>query len=262
MPSELKTLPLTAGSHADSSQVNGWLVLASDLDGVTSDWFDSEFWQQQDAIEGTSKGRYTTWFIHYQPQQADEHWVLRHYWRGGLMAKLSKDTYFYTGLERTRPAAELKLLDILYKEGFPVPRPIAAQIRKQGLGYSGDILIERIQGAKDLVAVLSEQEMGEQQWQALGECIAQFHNRGVFHADLNAKNILLSPEGFHLIDFDRGAIRPVAHHWQASNLDRLHRSFKKEQGKFPQLTFTEENWMSLLKGYNGTNRANSRVSRH
>ncbi|MGI2258574.1 3-deoxy-D-manno-octulosonic acid kinase [Shewanella sp. GXUN23E] len=240
----------------------GWLLLASEVDGISPDWFTAEYWQQREAIEGTSTGRYTTWFIHYQSAQANEHWVLRHYWRGGLMAKLSKDTYLFTGLARTRPAAELKLLNILYHEGFPVPRPIAAWVQKQGLGYSGDILIERIEGARDLVAVLAERQMNEPEWQALGECIARFHNRGVFHADLNAKNILLSPEGFHLIDFDRGAIRPVAHHWQAANLDRLHRSFKKEQGKCPQLAFTDANWMALLKGYNSANKANARVSRH
>ncbi|MCF1437353.1 MAG: 3-deoxy-D-manno-octulosonic acid kinase, partial [Shewanella sp.] len=207
-------------------------------------------------------GRYTTWFVHYQPTQANEHWVLRHYWRGGLMAKLSKDTYLFTGLAYTRPTAELKLLNILYQEGFPVPRPIAACVQKRGLCYSGDILIERIEGARDLVAILTERKMSQQEWLSLGQCIARFHNRGVYHADLNAKNILLSPKGFHLIDFDRGAIRAVAHHWQAENLDRLHRSFKKEQGKCPHLAFTEADWMALLKGYNATNTANARVSRH
>ncbi|BDM62760.1 3-deoxy-D-manno-octulosonic acid kinase [Shewanella sp. NFH-SH190041] len=237
MPSELKIV----------SCPSGFLALAdTDLQHPTSEWFSAQFWQQNNAIEGTSTGRYTTWFVVHQAQ----HWVLRHYWRGGLMAKLSKDSYLYTGLHRTRAIAELTLLQKLHQEGFPVPRPIAAHISRHGLWYRGDILIERIAGARDLVAVLSQQTLSAQQWQQLGQCIARFHHRGVYHADLNAKNILLSDDGFHLIDFDRGALRPIAHHWQAANLARLHRSFVKEQGKCPQLAFNEQNWSALLQGYN------------
>ena len=230
----------------------GYLVLANEnlvsnrsLNNISADWFNSDYWHKSKAIEGTSKGRYTTWFIKYQ----DNHWVLRHYWRGGLIANLSKDSYLYTGLNKTRAIAELSLLQLLYQEGFPVPKPVAAKVIRHGLCYQCDILIERVNDAKDLVAHLSHAPLSATQWQDIGICIAKFHNRGVYHADLNAKNILISPEGFHLIDFDRGEIRDPQKSWQQNNLNRLHRSFVKEKGKYPQLAFSENNWSDLLKGY-------------
>lgn len=232
---------------------------------LTPAWFSVDFWQQKQAVVGSSKGRYTTWFVAHEQR----HWVLRHYWRGGLMAKFSKDAYPYTGLENTRAMAELRLLDVLYREGFAVPKPVAANIIRDGLFYRADIIIERVEGAEDLVAKLSKGAMSDTQWQNLGSAIAKFHQRGVYHADLNAKNILIAPnaklnkpapstdkkaiiealETFYLIDFDRGEMRKVDKKWQKSNLDRLLRSFNKEQSKLPQLAFSRENWASLLQGY-------------
>lgn len=220
---------------------------------ITPSWFSVDFWRAKEAVVGSSKGRYTTWFV----ASGSSHWVLRHYWRGGLMGKFSKDAYLYAGLENTRAMAELRLLDILYREDFAVPKPIAANIVRDGLFYRADIIIERVKGAEDLVAKLSKTAMSTAQWQALGATIAQFHQRGVYHADLNAKNILLQPAQiesatlgrFYLIDFDRGELKTPNSQWQKANLDRLLRSFNKEQGKLPNLAFTAGNWASLIHGY-------------
>ncbi|WP_394202785.1 3-deoxy-D-manno-octulosonic acid kinase [Shewanella waksmanii] len=220
-------------------------------DSITPLWFSPAFWQQHQAVTGTSTGRYTTWFI--DPNtisiSSDNDWVLRHYYRGGLIEKLSRDAYLYTGLHNTRAVAELKLLEQLFGEGFNVPKPIAAQITRHGLHYQGDIIIERVAGARDLVAHLTKTSMTAQQWHALGKLIAKFHQRGVYHADLNAKNILLTGEQFYLIDFDRGCIKTPNPRWQQANLARLLRSFKKEKNKQPQLSFTMENWQALQQGY-------------
>ena len=215
---------------------------------LSPNWFEPDFWQQQNAVFGTSCGRYTTWFVQHESEQ----WVLRHYWRGGAIARLSKDKYCYLGLQRTRAAAELTLLNTLWIEGYPVPKPIAARVIHHGLFYQADILIEKIPEARDLVDILERQSLDDTQWQALGACIAKFHQRGVYHADLNAKNIMLNPQGFHLIDFDRGAIKPANHQWQQANLARLLRSFTKEKTKQPKLNFSDSAWMQLLKGYNLT----------
>ncbi len=222
----------------------------SELKSITPDWFTVDYWQDLGAVTGSSTGRYTTWFVSPKsivPSTAQ--WVLRHYYRGGLMEKFSRDLYLYTGLKRTRAFAELKLLVQLHQEGFAVPRPIAAQIVRCGLHYRADIIIERIEGAQDLVAKLTETPMSEDEWQALGAQIAKFHQRGVYHADLNAKNILISETGFTLIDFDRGELRKPTEKWQQANLERLLRSFRKEKNKLPSLQFTEENWQQLLTGY-------------
>ncbi|MCH1929832.1 3-deoxy-D-manno-octulosonic acid kinase [Shewanella sp. A25] len=243
-----------------SSQLNivktpkGYIALCQDTPSeITQKWFAVDFWREKAAIVGSSKGRYTTWFV----ESNGHHWVLRHYWRGGLMGKFSKDAYVYTGLENTRAMGELRLLDILYREHFAVPKPIAVNIVRDAIFYRADIIIERVEGAEDLVAKLTQGTMDEKQWQALGACIAKFHRRGVYHADLNAKNILYQSsevngeERFYLIDFDRGELRTPNQGWQLANLDRLLRSFNKEKGKEPNLAFTPDNWAALVKGYQG-----------
>jgi len=220
---------------------------------ISVQWFTFDYWQSQGAITGSSKGRYTTWFVKPNMAETDEsEWVLRHYYRGGLMEKISKDAYFYTGLKNTRAVAELSLLELLYSEGYEVPRPIAANVERSGLYYCADIIIERVEGAQDLVAQLSKSPMSDLQWQQLGACIAKFHQRGVYHADLNAKNILITPDKFYLIDFDRGEIRNPNPKWQGANLERLLRSFRKELAKLPTLAFSESNWQELMKGYSKT----------
>ncbi|MDF0533496.1 3-deoxy-D-manno-octulosonic acid kinase [Shewanella sp. A32] len=216
---------------------------------ITPEWFRETFWRQRQAITGSSTGRYITWFVQYDQQQ----WVLRHYWRGGLMEKFSKDAYLFTGSNRTRAVAELALLEKLYLQGLPVPRPVAANVERFGLWYRADILIERIAGAQDLVAILAQAPMLDSQWQQLGAQIAEFHRCGVYHADLNAKNILLSGNQFYLIDFDRGSEKIPSKNWQQANLDRLLRSFNKEQGKQPALAFNAQCWQWLMAGYNRVN---------
>ncbi len=64
--------------------------------------------------------------------------------------------------------AELALLEQLFEEGLPVPEPIAAKVERFGLWYRADILIRRIHGAEDLVALLQKQAMSRPQWQQLG----------------------------------------------------------------------------------------------
>ncbi|RYV03665.1 3-deoxy-D-manno-octulosonic acid kinase [Shewanella sp. OPT22] len=212
---------------------------------LTASHFDAHFWQENNAIVGTSTGRRTTWFVSHDTKP----WVLRHYWRGGLMAKFSDDLYCFPGVQQTRPIAEFRLLEEMHQLGLPVPKPIAAKIERIALWYRGDILIELIEDSKDLHAVLSNSPLPQNLWHQLGKEIARFHNHGVFHADLNIKNILLSENKFYLIDFDRGELRKPKSSWQQANMARLRRSFDKEKGKLASLHFTDHNWQDLLSGY-------------
>lgn len=212
---------------------------------LQSEHFSVSYWKSQNAITGSSTGREVAWFI----QSQQDEWVLRHYWRGGLMAKFSRDKYLFTGIQMTRPMLELALLEDMYQVGLPVPKPIAAKIERDGLFYHGDILIEKILNTKDLLAVLTEDSFTKEQWQQLGQVIARFHNFGIDHADLNIKNILFDGKQFYLIDFDQGKKRVPRRFWQQSNLSRLLRSFKKQQTKYPQLNFDENAWQQLISGY-------------
>ena len=209
------------------------------------------YWQQRDAITGSAQGRGTTWFIAYQDEHNLNHdWVLRHYYRGGLIGKVINDKYFFTGLENTRAAREYHLLNKLQSLALPAPKPIAYRVIKQGLFYQADLLSSRIEHAQDLVAILSKGEVVEQVWLEIGRVIRRFHDAGIYHHDLNSHNILIDEQNkVWLIDFDQGEKRAVSSSWQQANMARLLRSFEKEKMKLPTFQWQKSDWQLLLEGY-------------
>jgi 3-deoxy-D-manno-octulosonic-acid transferase len=206
----------------------------------------SHYWQQKKAIAGSAQGRGTTWFIHHQEQ----HWVLRHYYRGGLIGKFNKDHYIFTSQKSTRAAKEFRLLNVMQTWQLPSPKPIAYRVIRQGLCYQADLLSSRINNARDLVAILAKQPLADDVWFSIGQTIKRFHDRGIYHHDLNAHNILLDDNDKPwLIDFDQGELRPINKNWQQGNMQRLLRSFRKEHSKLDNFLWQEENWQILLTGY-------------
>jgi len=153
--------------------------------------------------------------------------VLRRYLRGGLAARVSRDRYLWLGEARTRAFRELRLLAELAGLGLPVPRPVAARYCRRGLGYSGELVTQRLPGAASLAARWLAGEATDEDWALAGRCIRRFHDAGVRHADLNAHNIMLDGRGgAWLLDFDRGRIeRPGP--WREQVLARLARSLEK-----------------------------------
>ena len=173
-------------------------------------------------------------------------WLSR-YRRGGLVARFLDDYYLWTGLERTRPWREWRLLDYLYKEGFPVPRPVAAYVSRSGIGYRGDLITELIPDAHSLASALADSRIELLPWQAIGACIRRFHDAGIYHADLNAHNILLDNRNkIYLLDFDRGERRTPGVLWQEANLGRLLRSLRKF---IAQSVIESTAWNEFLQGY-------------
>ena len=158
---------------------------------------------------------------------AGREFVLRRYLRGGLPAKVSRDRYFWLGEDRTRAFLELRLLDELGRRGLPVPRPVAARYVRSGISYVGELVTERLRGARSLAQRWLEGEAGDADWEAAGACIRRFHDAGVQHADLNAGNIMLDGQGgAWLLDFDRGRLREPGP-WREKTLARLGRSLAK-----------------------------------
>ena len=94
--------------------------------------------------------------------------------------------------------------------------------------------------------------MREDVWQTIGACIRRFHDASVYHADLNARNILIDSQSklVYLIDFDKGCIRHLGESWKASNLARLQRSLLKFKSLNQVFYFDQQNWDALLDGYN------------
>jgi 3-deoxy-D-manno-octulosonic acid kinase len=185
--------------------------------------FDPQRYQQRQS-EDARGGRGAVWFLRDSFGDA----VLRHYRRGGLLGRLNRDRYLWTGESRTRAFREFRLLAELRGRGLPVPAPIAARYERAGMWYRADILVGLVPDACTLAQRVASQQTTLSLWSLLGVTLARFHREGVFHADLNAHNVLFdAADRIWLIDFDRGALRPPAMSWQRANLLRLHRSLRK-----------------------------------
>lgn len=205
-----------------------------------------DYWQNNNAITGSAEGRGTTYFIQYQ----QHHWVLRHYYRGGLIGKFNKDSYWFSDIEHTRAAKEFSLLKKMQTLGLSAPKAIAYRVNKKGLFYKADLLSSRIENAKDLVDILQSKPLDETVWFNIGVMIHEFHQQGIYHHDLNSHNILLdNTMKPWLIDFDRGEQRKIQTDWQEANIARLLRSFRKEKDKLASFYWDDENWQQLLSGY-------------
>lgn len=237
--------PVETGQIASASGV--WLWDIQTLpDGPSQSLFDHQAWQQTGRILRSSAGRGQAYFL-----QADgeEIWVGRHYQRGGLLAWINHDRYLWTGAEPSRPAGEFNMLAQLYNQGLPVPRPIAARAVRRGPWYRADLLTRAIPDTQPLADYLSQSGLADQHWYQLGQTVARLHACGIWHADLNARNILVSSDRrFYLLDFDRARRRRPGR-WQTANLRRLQRSLHKFAQRWSGLHFQEADWQHLVAGY-------------
>lgn len=198
--------------------------LSSPTHPLSTALFEAAYWRTRHLVVGEAPGRGSSLFLQARD---DEQWVLRPYQRGGLIAKLSQQRYIWLGVERTRAFREVRLTAALYEQGLPVPRPVACCVTRFGLTYEAALLTVRIPGARALASLLSAGEADEALLKRVGAMIKRFHQAGLDHVDLNARNILVDEAGKPwMIDLDRCRLRPPGK-WQASNLQRLERSVVK-----------------------------------
>lgn len=172
-----------------------------------------------------SGGRGSAWFVH-GPFGGG---VLRHYRRGGAMARFSRDRYLWGGEDRVRSVAELRLLEALQSRGLPVPIPIAAAWWRDGATYRAAIVVGKIADAHTWASEIVAGTENEDGWRDVGAMIARFHAAGLEHGDLNAHNVLFDPTREPwLIDFDKSHLHAtLSRHRAEANLSRLERSIRK-----------------------------------
>lgn len=167
-------------------------------------------------------GRGSAWFVQTPAGPA----VLKHYRRGGQLAKWVSSSYFYTGLAQTRAFREFRLLQALSEKGLPVPQPLAAFCRRGLFTYQAALLTGQLRDTQSLAAAAGNSAAP---WIAVGETLARFHRAGARHGDLNANNILLDGDGrVFIIDWDKSALENSPGTWCGTVLDRLQRSLLKE----------------------------------
>jgi 3-deoxy-D-manno-octulosonic acid kinase len=221
------------------------LLFGADLaEPAAASWFDPQHWQKAGGVALETSGRGAVLIVKHR---ADT-WVVRHYHRGGFVARFVADHYLWTGLDATRSFREFRLLRMLHDAGLPVPNPIAAHVYRTGPIYTADIITTYLPDTRKLSAFISDGAVPADVWRRIGHMVRAVHARGVDHPDLTAHNILLDPRGgLFLVDFDNAHVRPEGG-WQANGVERLQRSLRKvalETGT----EFDSGAWREIEKGY-------------
>jgi 3-deoxy-D-manno-octulosonic acid kinase len=213
--------------------------------------FNAGHWLREGRVLATASGRGTAYIV---DPGGNRTWVLRHYRRGGLPRRLTRDRYVWIGRRLARPLRELRWLARLRGLGLPVPDPVAAMVLRSGLWYQGDILTARVPGTP-LGEQLRKGVADAEAWFHIGVCIRRFHDAGVYHADLNVENIMIEGDDLghydvSLIDFDR--VRRIRLPWDGGKLGRLARSVSRVLGTdWLQEDRWARCWARLEDGYSG-----------
>ena len=216
---------------------------------VDGHWFDLEYWRERAALSIQAGGRGGVAVIGTPAGEC----VLRHYRRGGMVAALLGDRYLWTGADRTRSFAEFRLLQAMARLDLPAPQVVTARYQRIGLHYRADLITRRIADTQTLAECLAAGRLDAELGQEVGALVARFHRAGIWHADLNAHNVLVAAGALYLIDFDRGRLRSPGQAWRMANLQRLRRSLLKlgaaAQG---EAAFDSVIWTPLMYGYERT----------
>jgi 3-deoxy-D-manno-octulosonic acid kinase len=134
---------------------------------------------------------------------------------------------------------------------------MAGVVYPAGMFYRADLATEEIPDALDLAAILfgegSSTEDMIRALQAATGLIRLLERRGVYHPDLNAKNIVIAWEGgsgvAHLVDLDRCRVRAAG--VPAPSLPmrrRLARSLRKLEGISGRLLGADL-WGAFSRGF-------------
>ncbi|MCK8516949.1 3-deoxy-D-manno-octulosonic acid kinase [Methylonatrum kenyense] len=222
------------------------------LPAPPADWlFEPATLAQNDLVLEQGGGRGTVIFIS-DPYQSGRQWALRHYMRGGSVARMFGDRYLWSGLHDTRAWREWHYTSQLFDAGLPVARPVAGRVVREGPLYRADFITVRVPGAASFDDLLSAGEVPLETWSAIGRTIRRFHDAGAWHSDLNSRNILVGPdpETVHIIDWDRGEWRTGnGKEWRDANLDRLKRDLEKRLRIKDVWAYTPQGHQALLDGY-------------
>jgi hypothetical protein len=158
--------------------------------------------------------------------------LIRRYCHGGLLRHITGETF---STWPPRPFRELAITEAARRRGVPTVEILAAGIdRVWGPFYRGWLITREINGARDLWTALQDDSFVRNSLlEATARAIRRMHVQGIYHGDLNLKNILLRRERdelkIYIIDFDKASLFPgaVPAAKARRNLARLRRSIGK-----------------------------------
>lgn len=181
--------------------------------------------------------------------------LVRSYRHGGTFRCLTGNLFWSWP---PRPFRELALTEAVRRKGIPTLEIYGAWVeRVWGPFYRGWLITRELTEAHDLWAALQSDlytgTNGRPLLKAVAQSLREMHRRGVYHGDLNLKNILIRREvdgiTSYIIDFDKARIFPreVPQQKAQINLSRLLRSVCKldpDRQRLPQ-----EDWDLFLRLY-------------
>jgi len=176
--------------------------------------------------------------------------LIRLYRHGGFFRGVTGETFFTWP---PRPFRELAITEELRRRGLRTVEVYAACVsRPVGPFYRGWLITKQLVGAEDLWSAFQSgmiQRVGlEVALRAVAESIRAMHREGIYHADLNLKNLLLRVEehgvACYVIDYDKARffLGRLPDAMANRNLTRLGRSVGRldpEQKFFPPVAWRE-----------------------
>lgn len=152
--------------------------------------------------------------------------LIRPYRRGGVLARMLPRKF----LLDNRAAREFEAHLHAASSGVRVPALAGVVWERRGPWFSGAIATLEIDGPH-LQDWLDGAGAGANQvLRELGRNIRAMHDAGIWHADLQVRNVVVHEGLPWLIDFDRARVRTALGTWmRAANLLRLERSFRKNE---------------------------------
>jgi len=159
--------------------------------------------------------------------------VLRWYYHGGILAPLFRGLFW----GKSRATRELVVVQAARTRGIPTPQVLGAIEWRWGLLYRAALMTEYIPDSITLTEFISREKSLNVRKQVFGlvaEVLAKMHDNGIFHQDLNTKNILIqennSTPKVWFIDLDRAEIKNrMELRERLLNLSRLGRSVMKQR---------------------------------
>lgn len=183
--------------------------------------------------------------------------LIRPYRHGGLLRHLLRGIFFTWP---PRPFRELAITEEVRRRGIPTVEVLAACVNRiWGPFYRGWLVTRQLQGGQDLWAALQgglvRKAGARKVLNAVAATLRDLHREGIYHRDLNLKNILVCCEADgvkgYIIDFDRamlflGQVPPAL---AKRNLQRLRRSTLKLD---PQRRYVSaHDWERFVESYHG-----------
>jgi 3-deoxy-D-manno-octulosonic acid kinase len=188
--------------------------------------------------------------------RSGERWLVRRVRHGGLLAPLTGARFWRFGVPR--PFNELCLAQELTRMGIPTPEVAAAAVYRSGPYYRGEIARVELPSADDLAACLfgpAKRELAEPEelMRATGRLVAALHTAGLYHPDLNLRNVLIEHQAgaprAHIIDLEKCALRTqLSARLRQRMLDRLRRSARRFEGRL-QRTIEPAAWAAFQAAY-------------